>query len=317
MFWIWIYLILLAPALLALVLAALVAWRRARGKGPAGPSSLRRWTVAGVLAAIGITLLGSFSLMFTEMFWEFASLSAQRRVVQLILYTAPLAGGLIAVVILMAPRELRDAPDTARPPVRQPRRVASPWWFIAFTVLVLGATMVAIAAGLAAVPDGDGRLTMYWLESGDYATGAMFYGWYFSVPCLILLAVLVAAVLLAARTIPELAQEDPKAPATRRWRIGTVIAVASGAVLVHLQEVLRYLAPAAGLHSRFPTQQGAVTLQGPFTELERPLQIAAFVAGAGGWFLWLIVLMMAAGAFQRQHGEGRSHAITVNAASPR
>lgn len=286
-------LMVFGPALLGL-LAALVVWAvaRSRSSWPAVSGTVRWWTLAGVLLAVGLVL--ALLLRVTPVV-NFSLRSPATLLMTSV--TAPLVAGLIAVVVLMVPVVRRSGDGSAELHRRTLTSFGRRWWFLALAGVVVLIVLVTVWAGLASVPDDRGRYTMYWIDTGPGggSMGSTIYGWYYSRPALVLVTLLVAATLVVVGLIsrPPPAPDRENDVAVRRWRTRNVLAVATGAVLLHLARVVDSLAGTAGIHWGTQTDQGWFTGGTPFAALEGPLRVAADALEAGAWFLWFSVLLMA------------------------
>lgn len=281
--------IVFGPELFALVAALTVTLaRRARPAGPPVVGAVRGWTVVAVLAATGVVLLGVFS-----------SLPAGPSVPVLVehRYVVPLLAGLVGVVLCLVPVVRRPTTGSADLSRRTPTTFAPRWWFAALAVVVAVLLLVTVLAGLASRPDEDGRYTMHHVDFGAAAMGTGIYGWYYSVPALVVMAALLLAAVAASWALarPPVAHEARTADvAIRRWRTRNVLALAAGALLVHLAVVLRSLAGTASARAMVTTAEGAFGAGSTFAALEAPLRVASTAVEVGGWFLWFAVLFAAA-----------------------
>lgn len=281
--------IVFGPELLALVAALLVTVvRRVRSAGAPVTGGVRGWTVVAVLAAMAIVLFGVF-----------AGLPGGPSVPVLVehRYVVPLVAGLVGVALCLLPVVRRPVSASADLSRRTLTTFASRWWFAALAVVVAVVLLVTLLAGLASSPDGDGRYTMHHVDFGAGAVGAGIYGWHYSLPALVVLVALLLAAVVATGGLarPPMADEGRTADvATRRWRTRNVLAVAGGALLVHLAVVLGSLAGTAGVRGTFNTGEGSFGGGSTFAALEMPLRLASTVVEAGGWFLWFGVLFAAA-----------------------
>jgi hypothetical protein len=277
-----IFLFVFGPALLGLI-AALVAWgvARDRSAAPVVGSTVRGWTLGGVMIAVLAALVVRLPR------------GAPQAVVLEASYALPLAAGLIAIVALMLPVARRSASGTAALSRRTLSSFAEWWWFVALFAVVAAVLVVTVAAGMASSPDNQGRHRNYLVDFGTASAGTEIYGWYYSLPATVLHALLLLAALLAVRSIarPPLALEHTADGAVRRWRTRNVLAVTAGALLLHLAVVLRSL---SGTASMSISAEEGFSSGTPFAALEVPLQVAGMAADTVGWFLWLVILLMAA-----------------------
>ncbi|WP_152192941.1 hypothetical protein [Georgenia satyanarayanai] len=301
-------LIVFGPALLGLVAALVVVWAVTRSQRPrlAVGRGVRWWTLAGVVLASAIVLAQQLPLGTP---WHITRLSPTAHMMTL--FTVPIVAGLISVVVLTVPVERRSGGRTAELHRRTLTSFSKGGWFLTLAATVVLTVAVAVWAGRASVPDDQGRYTMYWIDLGPGGSmGSSIYGWHFSVPSLALVALLVTATLLAAGLIarPPLAQDRENDVAVRRWRTRNVMAMATGALLLHLARVVNSLAGTAGIYGQTQTGQGLFTKGTPFAGLEGPLRVAADALEVCGWFFWFAVLFIALRASAQTRDNSRSRA---------
>lgn len=141
-----------------------------------------------------------------------------------------------------------------------------------------------------------GRYAVYFADIGEqYSMGTTIYGWFYSVPCLILLAIMLAAAYLdlVLITRPAPGPDHDRDVQVRTVRTRNVLAVASGALLVHLGMVLASLAGTASMRGEFTGAGGTVPAWTTFAALGPVFSCAAVVACALGVGLWATVLLSA------------------------
>lgn len=281
---------LYGPALVALATAILLQLvLRTRTDRPGIARAVRRWALAGALVAAGIMVAGS------ALFFVGISLPSSWVAVQVV---TPLVAGLVAVVALGLPRAQRTPTGTAMLSRRTPASFADRRWLLALLAVVVAVVALTLAAGVASDRDEQGRYTMYTVDFGSGSVATTFYGWHYSVPALVLLGLLLVAALATVASVarPPLAAEDFDDAAVRRWRTGNILAVTTGALLLHLAGILHLLVGAATISAGFSTGEGWFGAGSPMAVLEAPFRVAATVADVGGWFLWFTVLLAAARA---------------------
>lgn len=278
----------LGPALLGLPLA-LLAWLVARARYRQSPvdSLVRGWTLAGVLMAVALVIADV--LLFLPG-GPLSRMSLDTR------FLTPLIAGLVIVIALQLPVMRPSVSGSAELSRRTLTSFGQRWWFVALGVLVVVVLAVTIAAGIASSPDDQGRYTTYWVDFGAAAAGTGIYGWHYSGPAMVIHGLLLLAAVLAVRSIakPPPAVEHAADAATRRWRTRNVLAVTIAALLLHLGAVLLFLSGTATVSSGFATEQGWFSSGAPFAALEMPLRVAGRAAQISGWFIWFVVLLMAA-----------------------
>jgi hypothetical protein len=271
----------------AALIVGLSRWRRR----PGAPRAVRRWSFAGALLGTLLmvaVLMASIGPLF-GLSDAFTGLAVSAR------FVVPLVAGLlgIALALLPSPR-LQDGA-----PVVLARRTLLT--FAPRNLLVtLGASVavvlaVTVAAGMASHPDAEGRWRNYTVDVGVMSMGTEIYGWYYSVPSLVLLAALLVLVVVALAVIarPPLTADVTAESVTRRWRAQHLLSLASGAVLLHLSRVLASLSATASITGGTSTTDGWMVAYGRFAGMEGPLLVASHLVGAVGWAFWFFVLLTA------------------------
>ncbi|GAA1737470.1 hypothetical protein [Brachybacterium phenoliresistens] len=286
------------PALVGLALAVvLVLVPRTRWPVMAIRPRIRRWIVAGAGLALLVTLAGASLPLLPLLGIDlpeplgFSDAAAAQRVGILV----PLVAGVLAVAVIALPAG--GSGSTSGGSAALSRRtptafVAHPWPAVVL-VLVAAAAGLAVAAGLASSQDEQGRWAMYVVDMGSAAIGTTIYGWYASVPALILIAVLIALAAAAIWRIsrPPWGSDPVRDASARRQRSHTVLAVAAGALLLHLSKVLASLSGTAAI--RGTAHSGDQFFRGgaSFSAFEEPLGVLSTGAAVSGWALWGIVLL--------------------------
>jgi hypothetical protein len=291
---VWLFFLVLGPVLAGVVLA--FVWWLVRGRKTDLPSARVRalFLAAGLLLVFGevaLRLMSIAPLSSFDMPSEFWDWFRDYR------FAAPLLAGILGMGLLAFPIRNRSGLGAADLAPRTPLSFASRSWLISLS-LVLGLILiVTVAAGAASQPDPvTGRYTMYFVElGGERAMGTSIYGWFSSTPSLILLGVLVAVAVLVLFLIarPALGRNQMRDVDTRTIRTRNVLAVATGALLIHLGLVLGSLAGTASVRSWFSTSEGNVTFWTTFAALEPVLAGASHVAAAIGVAIWLTVALSA------------------------
>lgn len=210
----------------------------------------------------------------------------------------PLLSGVVAVLLLSLPAPRRARPMSADLAPRSVRTFLQGRWVAGVVVgsaLTVGLT---VAMGIPSRRDESGRFTQRWVDIGTAGVRSGFgtYGWYYSVPALIALALLLAVAALAWWSIPRPAWDawPEQDAARRRLRAENIGRVVLGAVIVHLGFVLRHLAGEATTFSQIGTQQaGTVTIPSPLAAMEPVFAWASLLAEALGLALWLIAAFTA------------------------
>lgn len=290
----WLMFLVLGPLLTGLIVG--LAWWLPWGRKMGLPDGSNRLVsvmaglllVLGVLAErlVGVPLILPFEVPMAASAWyiDFR-------------FTVPLLLGILALALLVFPAQSRGGRGAATLSPRTPTSFGRRWWFAIPIVLVAFIVLFTIIAGAASSPDPTtGRYTMYFVEiGGQQGMGTTIYGWYYSVPCLILLAIMLAVAYLDLFLIsrPALDQDHGPDVRVRTARTRTVLAVTTGALLVHLGLILESLAGTASLRSQFTAAGGTVTSWTTFAALQPVLFGASFVALALGVALWVSVILSA------------------------
>lgn len=276
-----VLLIVLALSVGPILIAVGIRFLPLRGSVRLGGRASVLTLVAGLLPAIGavLSLFTSWIPVIPlnpDLGWRAAT---------------PLALGVIAVLLLMVPApraRARGAATLSRRRIAQftPRQWI--WTVVVLVCLVLGTT---IAAGAASTRDEFGHYTMYWTSMGTSAFGTHIYGWHFSTPSLIVLAVLLSGVFAALFLITAAPWNDDieTDAAVRRLRATNILRVATGAVLIHLSVILQSLGGTAALRGESTTSElGTVAMGTAFAAFAPALTwtgIAAFVIGLTACFV--------------------------------
>ncbi|MEG3614661.1 hypothetical protein [Isoptericola haloaureus] len=208
------------------------------------------------------------------------------------LYTGPLIAGLIALAVFLVPVRRRRSGRSAVLARRTLLTFVRPWWLVAASMALAVVVVLTVALGLVSRPDDQGHYRMFLIEAGETAVGTHIYGWYYSVPCLVLIAVLLLLayfdLVLVAR--PAVVGDHETDVAQRTWRSRAVLGVVVGALLLHLSAVLHSLRGALMVRG---SSSETGSLQSAFAPLAEPLRLAGDVVQAGGWFVWFFLLLAA------------------------
>lgn len=157
---------------------------------------------------------------------------------------------------------------------------------------------ITIALGLASSPDNLGRSTAYRVQMGTSGTeGATeIYGWYYSTPSLVGIAVLLIATSIGWGFIVRSpwkhdARHDA---AVRRTRAASITRLAAGGLLVHLSAVLTSAGGTASLVvTTRSSDLGTVTITSDFAALVPALYGLSLLCLAAGLALWMLTLIVA------------------------
>ncbi|WP_104191257.1 hypothetical protein [Cryobacterium sp. Y82] len=290
---VWLFLIVLGPVVAGIILA--LAWwaflgrkRQQRGGGVSAFSM-----AAGLLLGVG----GVFVLLFGSPLLPFQLPREYWYWYQEYRFTAPLLLGILGMVLLAFPVQSRSGRGTADLIPRTPLSFARGWWFVAPALLLALILTVTVTAGVASQPDpSTGRYTMYLVDlGGERQMGASIYGWYNSIPSLILMAVMLifAIVNLVLIARPALVHDREEDVRIRIFRTRNVLAIGTSALLTHLGFILGSLAGTASIRSSFRTSEGSVTFWTTFAGLQPIFVGASAVAAALGFALCVAVALAA------------------------
>lgn len=291
----WIYLMVSADVIVGLVVAV-IAWIARRRDHVSLPLGLRVATlVVGVVALVATILFDSW---WAWPFWRPFPFSIDSWIViRMVSLALPLVLALLIVLGLMWPVGRRIASGVADLSPRTITTFARPRWLGGLAAIVAAVVAVAVVAGTASQPDEQGRYLSYWVEvARETRAGTGIYGWYFSVPCLAVVVVLLiaAAVTLKLISRPPFGADRELETRVRRLRTRNVLAAVSGGLLLHLGAVLESLAATASMSGGFNAGDlGTVTVGTPFAALGPALTGAGFIVSCLGFALWWLVLLSA------------------------
>jgi hypothetical protein len=211
-------------------------------------------------------------------------------------YTLPLVAGCLGLALLAFPIRRREGSGSADLAPRSPATFAKAWWFVPpGTVLGIVLT-VTIAAGSASEPDPvTGKYDMYTVDAGAMSVGTTIYGWHFSIPALVALAVLLLLALLDLILIarPPLLPDRAADTAIRSLRTRNVLVAVTGSLLLHLGMVCASLSATASVRGGMATPGGEMFLWSPMAALEPIFTAAITVATALGIALWTTLALPA------------------------
>lgn len=286
-----VYVLAVMPVLLAAGIA--VGFWLFRSREAAVPGGTVR-TVTWIGSGIALVVVFGYSLLAFLPLWVSSISPDTVMAVSNSRYTLPLAVGIFTLLLISFPVRRSSAHGSAEMSRRTPLSFARPWWFVACGLVFLLALGLALVAGIASVPDDHGRYTMYFVHLGSMTAGTTIYGWFYSVPSLILLAVM-AVVMVADLVVisrPALALARDKDVAVRRVRTLNVARVGTGAVLIHLSGVLSSLAATSSISAQLPTASaGQISVGTSFAALTASLQVTSAVFTVLGLALWFSTLL--------------------------
>lgn len=241
--------------------------------------------VATAPAVLGIVAITLNSLEVQNLVW--ALMDSRYR------FATPLVAGLVALA-LMSFVPVKSSDQVGADLTRRstfafaPRRLLITIGFAAAITVA-----ISIAAGLASEPDDQGRYFIHWIDSGVMKGGTSIYGWYYSVPAMVLLVVLLGFTAFSLWRVsrPPLGI-DTAAENAKRKLISTFIAATTlGAVLLHLSDISTSLRATAGIKvSAAGTATGEMFhTWSTFAALAPALGFAAFACGIAGAATWAYV----------------------------
>ena len=212
-------------------------------------------------------------------------------------FAVPLLLGILGMVLLALPIRARTGRGAADLKPRTPVSFSRGRWFISPAVTLAFVLVVTVVAGVASQPDSTtGEYTMYFVDlGGERSMGTSIYGWFYSVPCLILTAAMIVVAMLDLFLIarPALNRNVERDESIRMIRTRNVLAVGTGSLLMHLGVVFSSLAGTASVRSTFATSEGNVAFWTTFAALEPALAVASSVVAAVGIAFWASVALSA------------------------
>ncbi|WP_159500546.1 hypothetical protein [Microbacterium sp. 18062] len=299
-----IYLYQYGPAAVGLLVALGVAFVRRRLRVPL-PKGARLATAIGVTIALGCLI--AFSTWSAFSTWVPSFGEDTFLVLMRAGYLAPLVLSAVALLFLVVPVPTSGPPGSAALAPRTVLTFASRRWLAATAGAVVAIVAIALLAGLGSSPDQAGRYVLYEVRpSSNTSASTTIYGWWFSLPSLIAVAIVVAIALLGMVVIsrPALAADAQHDTAIRKARVRNILAVSTGGILLHLGTVLRSLYGASTLRAGFPAgQAGWVELGTSFAAIGPALLVTSFVTGILGIAMWWYVLLSVLPVRTRQPSE--------------
>ncbi|MBA8817521.1 hypothetical protein FHX48_002626 [Microbacterium halimionae] len=273
-----------------------VLWRLIRRER--NPLTGRTTVIFAILAALlGVLselLAKSINVSFT---WPIDVFAPVRGWSMDMRFIAPLITGIVGLVLLAFPVHRRLGDGSAELSRRTPLTFIRGWWLIPPTLVLALILTATLAAGAASERDEiTGDYTNYTVHlGGENSIGTSIYGWYFSVPALVLMALvlLVAAVDIVLISRPALQKDAVRDSAVRHTRTRNVLAAVTATFLMHLATILSSLYGTSSMRGMFSSSIGTVHTWTPFAALGPTLLGAAYVVGACGVALWASIALSA------------------------
>lgn len=305
----WFFLSLFRPLLAGLALG--VVWwlwsRRAGLFGVRGLTNRILAVVAGLLPIIGIA---AERLTQVPGVMPFDLTAVDFDVLRGVYFVLPIMFGVVSLILLAFPVRPRGGQGAATLSPRTPASFGTRAWFVTPALVLVGIVVLTVIAGLASQPDSvTGRYTTYFVELGaERGMGTSIYGWFYSVPSLILLGVLALVAVLALWLIarPAFGLDYDKDVQERSVRTRNVLAVTTGTLFVHLGAILNSLGGTAAVRASFTADGGTVNAWTSFAALESALFLAGGIAVALGVAAWTTVALSAWPVRQRALSAGGS-----------
>jgi heme/copper-type cytochrome/quinol oxidase subunit 2 len=289
---IWLLALVFGAPIIGLVIAIFWWLMRDRRAGlPAGTVALFVGLAGslGVLAEVLHRVMGSWSLLIPFAlpadviiwYWDYR-------------FLVPLLAGILSLVLLAFPVRARRGLGSADLSPRSPLMFARGWWFIPPIAVLAVVLVITFAAGTVSEPDPEsGRYVSMVLDGGVGSVGVTIYGWFYSVPSMIAMAVLVVVAgvdlfLIARPPLGDSREDDVR---IRTVRTQSVLAVTTGALLIHLGVVFGSLSGTASVRGSFSTSEGTMFLWSPIAALESVFYWSAYVACTCGIVLWARVAL--------------------------
>ncbi|XBH21337.1 hypothetical protein V5R04_14165 [Jonesiaceae bacterium BS-20] len=282
------------PSLTALIVALIMTFA-GRQTQVVQAGSTRLLTGIGLsVALLGIIAIHAWSISprWIPSFGENGTL-----VVGVVSFLGPLVLCGLALLLLIFPIPTPGEPGSAVLARRTILTFTPRAWLITLTSLVFTAGVLAVLAGLASSPDSKGRYVTYkiWITS-ESAGAAQIYGWWFSIPCLITIALIAALVLTGLTVIsrPPLMTDPHQDACCRSARILNIMKVATGGLLLHTGAILQSLAGTALLRVGVEASNtGEISFGSSFASLGPTLTVASYAAVIIGMAMWWSVLFSA------------------------
>lgn len=286
-------LITIGPAVLGLCAALVVrVAQRSRHVAPAGPSR----AAATIAALVAIMVSAALNLwMASPVSGPLSGSLDGFRTQYMLRFLLPLVLGLLilAVSSFRAGTDGRETPKADA--AEHAPTLVRPWWVIALSLVAAAVIVPTVVLGVNSDPDSAGRYLLHTVQLGAASSSTTIYGWYFSLPGLLLV---VAVLAVAGVVLTRLSREGRSAPTQRvrelRAQARVVAAAAGGALLLHLSMVLTDLGEfVSSLHVEFSEGQGAMLAGDPSEPSVITLSILSLLATVLGYALWWLIVLSA------------------------
>lgn len=276
------------PIMLAAGFAITLRWTLLRAVPRLTTRDAILTAIAGGVPLLVMLVLRGAQMGWVPMLWQ--SLEARA--------ATPLVLGIVGVVLLSVVSRPARPRSTARLAPRTARTFLRPRQPISLAALTALAVALAITAGTASEVDELGRYTRFSITLGTsgHSASSDIYGWYYSFPSLVLLAVLLVITALAWMSLPRPAwgEDVDLDTAVRRTRAGNIARVSCGAVLLHLAVVFGSLGGTASIAmSTSEGGLGTISLGTPFAAMGPALFVAQEIATVIGVVLWMLTALTA------------------------
>jgi uncharacterized membrane protein len=281
---------------LAGLLIAVTVWMAVRRTNSPLPKPIRVRTVVGAAVVLAASVAYNAWRVFPTWIPPLDGIDGFL-VLQLASFLIPLLLTIVMLLFLLAPVRPARAPGAAELVPRTLLSFSSRAGTAVSASVTLAVVLVSILAGMASTPDEYGRFLQYTVHaSGNTSGGTTIYGWWFSVPCLAAVAVIVALVVVQLVLIsrPPLSTDRDDDISIRKARVRNVLAAATGGLLLHLGTVLMSLYGTSGMRLGLQAgEAGMVSLGTPFAAIGPALHVASYISAGLGFALWWAVLFFA------------------------
>jgi hypothetical protein len=296
-----IELIQYGPPLAGLALALGVWFVRRRSQVMPSRSS-RTLTAIGMVTVLGVIV--TIRAWGVWPWWSPPLGEDGHLVIQMLGFASPLILSVVALLLMIPGGRARSPRGSAELAPRTPLTFAPRSLVVLMGAVIALVLAVSISAGLASTPDLDGRYLVYAVEaSTNTSASTTIYGWWFSLPCLALIALIIAIALVEIALIarPPLAADRDLDARMRKTRARNVVAVAAGGLLLHLGPVLLSLFGTSMLRLGVQTEPvGWIELGTSFAAIGPALAVASYVTVILGFALWCNVLLSTVPAWSRR-----------------